>query len=225
MEPHWRLLFIVISSYLMGSIPTGYLVGKIRFGIDIRTQGSGNIGSTNVLRVLGAKWGFLVQFVDIIKGTTAVMLATVINDHWFMPSMTSILDDTVTLRIIAGSFAVVGHIFSIFTRFKGGKGVNTSLGMLLAIAPIDVGVAAACFFLLLFSTGFVSLGSIVGAVIVPLSVLVRHHVFGAEIIGYDILQPFLGIVAAIVIFAHRGNIVRLMNGTENRFEKVRIFKR
>lgn len=225
MEPQWRLLLIVLSSYLLGSIPTGYLVGKIRFGIDIRTQGSGNIGSTNVLRVLGAKWGFLVQFVDIIKGTAAVLVAAAINDHWFMPTTTSILDDTVTLRIIAGSFAVVGHIFSVFTRFKGGKGVNTSLGMLLAIAPIDVGVAATWFFVLLFSTGFVSLGSIVGAVIVPLSVFVRHQFLGAEIIGYDVLQPFLCIVAAIVMFAHRGNIVRLLHGTENRFEKVRIFKR
>ncbi|MBU3741236.1 MAG: glycerol-3-phosphate 1-O-acyltransferase PlsY [Candidatus Kapabacteria bacterium] len=224
MEPHWRLIGIVVASYLIGSFPTGLVVGKVRFGKDIRTMGSGNIGSTNVMRVLGFKWGLLVQIVDILKGVAAILVALFLGSVAATPGPDP-LTDTVTLRIIAGSSAVIGHVFSAFTGFKGGKGVNTSLGMLLAIAPIDVGVAAVVFLLLLLSTGYVSLGSIVGAVIVPLSVFVRHHIFGAHVNDYDVLLPFLCVVAIVVMYAHRSNIRRLINGTENRFEKVRLFKR
>lgn len=225
MEPLWRLLAIVGLSYLIGSIPTGYVIGKTLFGIDIRTQGSGNIGSTNVMRVLGFKWGIAVQIIDILKGTIPVLLASALAVRVLPGTDTSLMHDPMTLRILAGAVAVLGHVFSVFTGFKGGKGVNTSLGMLLAIAPIDVGVAALCFLLVLFSTGYVSLGSIMGAVIVPLSLLVRYHIFGASIEGYSMLQLFVTVVAAVVVYAHRTNISRLLSGTENRFDKARIFKR
>jgi len=225
MEPLWRMFAIMGMSYLIGSFPTGYVIGKAMFGIDIRTQGSGNIGSTNVMRVLGFRWGLVVQLVDILKGTIPVVIASMMVAPTSGGTDVSFLTDPVAMRIVAGAVAVIGHVFSFFTNFKGGKGVNTSLGMLLAIAPIDVGVAAACFFLLLFSTGYVSLGSVIGAVVVPLSVLIRHHIFGAEIDGYGTLLPFLVAVAALVIFAHKTNIKRLLNGTENRFEKARLFKR
>lgn len=224
MEPLWRLIGIVVASYLIGSFPTGLVVGKVRFGKDIRTMGSGNIGSTNVMRVLGFKWGLLVQIVDILKGVAAILVASYLGSVASVPEA-STLTSNVSLRIIAGSSAVIGHVFSIFTGFKGGKGVNTSLGMLLAIAPVDVGIAAVVFMLLLFSTGYVSLGSVVGAVIVPLSVFARHHIFGAHVDDYGVLQPFLCVVAIVVMYAHRSNIKRLIDGTENRFEKVRLFKR
>ncbi len=145
MDPIVRLLLIIILSYLAGSLPTAVIISKLFFGFDIRERGSGNMGSTNAFRVLGVKWGIVVQVVDILKG----VLAVVVISHLFTGAMPFVnrtpFEDITVLRLIAGVSAVLGHVFSAFVQFRGGKGINTATGMLIAIAPVDVGIAFALF--------------------------------------------------------------------------------
>jgi acyl phosphate:glycerol-3-phosphate acyltransferase len=225
MDPILRLIIIVVQSYLIGSIPTALIISKRFFGTDIRKLGSGNMGSTNVFRVLGWKWGLLVQVADILKGFTAVGLVAYFFDtqmpfHNYTP-----FEDATVVKLIAGFSAVVGHMFSVFAGFKGGKGVNTSVGLLIATAPVEVAVALGIFLLLVFASGYVSLGSIIAAVSVPSTMAFRHNILGVEIEGYQIMVHAFIALAAFVIYAHRTNIKRLLAGSENRFAKLHIFRR
>ncbi|MFP4527625.1 MAG: glycerol-3-phosphate 1-O-acyltransferase PlsY [Candidatus Kapaibacterium sp.] len=219
------LALTAILSYLLGSIPTAVLVSKLFFGFDIRDKGSGNMGSTNAFRLLGWKWGAVVQIVDILKGMAAVLLVA----RWFGPDITrettSIFSHMATVEIFAGVCAVAGHIWSVFVNFRGGKGINTAAGMLLAIVPADLGIGLAVFILAVMLSGFVSLGSILGALTLPLSLFVRRNFFGAEIDGYQILIYFLLALALLMIFTHRSNVKRLIKGEENRFAKLQLLKR
>ena len=225
MDPLLRLLIIIVQSYLIGSIPTALIVSKKFFGMDIREHGSGNMGSTNVFRVLGWKWGLLVQLADIAKGLIAVLLVALFFETQMPFANRTPFEDATVVQFIAGLSAVLGHMFSAFAGFRGGKGINTSVGMLIAIAPIEVAVAAGIFFLLLFASGYVSLGSIVAAISVPSTMAIRHNILGVQIEGYQVVVHACLLLACIVILAHRKNIQRLWRGTENRFTKLQLLKR
>ena len=214
-----KMLLLMVASYLIGSIPTAVIISKKIFGFDIRTKGSGNMGSTNAMRVLGAKWGVIVQLIDILKGAVPVLIfADIVGVYWGMLTPESFLSLPI-LEIIIGCSAVCGHIWSCFVGFKGGKGVNTALGMLLVVMPVEVGIAFACFAITIMITGFVSLSSLVGALTIPITLIVRYNLFGVTITSYFTLIYFAIGIAVVVTYAHRSNIVRLAKGNEDRFEK------
>lgn len=217
-----QILFIIVIAYLLGSIPSGLLIGKTFFGVDIRTVGSRNMGSTNTFRTLGWKAGLAVQLLDIAKGIAAVAVARyVFNGNLPFPNMTPFEDITI-ISIIAGVAAVLGHVFTVFAGFRGGKGINTALGMLIAITPIEVGIAIGIFLLVVLASGYVSLASMIAAVSLPTTMVVRHNILGVEIQGYHTLILFIVGLAVFLIYTHRANIVRLITGKENRFNKLRL---
>ncbi len=197
---------LIILAYLIGSIPTALIISKKYFGIDIRDYGSGNMGATNTFRVLGKKYGTIVMVCDILKGMAAVGLFFLIP--YYIHSVNSI--ERTNLMIGLGLAAVLGHVFPIWANFKGGKGVATLFGMIIAIQPI---VALACvgvFLLVLFLTRFVSLSSIFAGIMLPVSVL---WIWNEDEIFYRI---FALLVAVLIIITHQKNIVKLMKGVENR---------
>jgi len=219
-----KMILLMLLSYLLGAIPTGVLISKKFFGFDIRTQGSGNMGSTNVMRVLGIKWGVTVQIIDVLKGVFAVLLfANLIGNYWNMFASNSFLNLPI-LQITIGMSAIAGHIWSCFIGFRGGKGINTAVGMLVAVMPIELGIGLFTFAITVGATGYVSLGSMLGASMIPLVLFSRYNFFSVDIKGYFTLIYFTIGFVFLVLFAHRSNIIRLTKGTENRFEKVRFLK-
>ncbi len=214
------LIILIIVSYLIGSIPSAYLVGKIFRKIDLRKHGSGNLGSTNAFRIMGVKLGIIVQIMDVAKGLIVVLLVSpfFFNNLPFA-NHTPFADMTI-IKIIAGISAVVGHTFSIFVSFKGGKGINTALGMLISIAPIDVTISVGFFILIVLASGYISLGSIIATLVFPTTMFIRENIFNVEIYGYKTLIIFSIITAAFILYNHRTNIKRLLYGTESRFEKL-----
>ena len=219
------LAIIVILSYLVGSIPTSIIISKAVRGIDIRNHGSGNAGGTNVMRVLGWKYGLMVIILDAIKGSFAVIL---ISRLYFGPlpfENVSPFDDFTLVQIIAGISAVIGHIWTVFAGFKGGKGIATALGMLSMLITVDMLIAVGIFTLVVLVSRYVSLGSIIAAISVPSTLYIRENLFNVDIPGYSTLFPFIIGVAALVIFTHRKNLVRLINGNESKisFRKKQKF--
>ncbi len=192
---------VVIGSYLIGSIPSGLVVGRLR-GVDVREYGSGNIGTTNVLRTLGARYGAVVLIADVLKGVIAVVLARYIIE-------------TPTGEMAAGFAAVAGHDWSLFLKFKGGRGVATSLGALLPLAmpgPLSGVIGLAVFALVTLASRYVSLASIVGSV----SAVVAMAVFlGLDRVPWQYLV-YIVVVVALIIYQHRDNISRLLSGTESK---------
>ncbi|MFA7627284.1 MAG: glycerol-3-phosphate 1-O-acyltransferase PlsY [Candidatus Kapaibacterium sp.] len=224
MEVVFKIFSIVILSYLVGSIPTAVWVSKRFFGFDIRTKGSGNMGSTNAFRTLGWKWGLFVQLVDLLKGYAAVVfIAGYIGEGLIFPNAT-MFEHITLLKILAGISAVVGHIWSVFAGFKGGKGVNTAAGMLIGLAPYDVLIAFSLFALTVIFSGYISLGSIMAAFSIPSSMIVRYNIFGADIPGYSILIYFAIGLMVLVLYTHRANIKRLLEGSENKFTRLQLIK-
>jgi len=210
------LTTIIILSYLIGSIPTSIIISKAAKGIDIREHGSGNAGGTNVMRVLGWKHGVLVILLDALKGVLAVIVVARLH-YGSMPFENATpFDDFTLVQIIAGISAVIGHIWTVFAGFKGGKGIATALGMLLMIVTVDMLIAIGVFILVVTFSRYVSLGSLAGAVAVPLTLIVRENVFNVDIPNYNTLLPFLIFVALLVIFTHRKNVIRLLNGSESK---------
>jgi glycerol-3-phosphate acyltransferase PlsY len=210
------LAIIVILSYLIGSIPNSIIISKAVSGIDIRKHGSGNAGGTNVMRVLGWKYGLLVIFLDALKGAIAVVI---ISRLFYGPlpfENVSPFDDFTLVQIIAGLSAVIGHIWTVFAEFKGGKGIATALGMLLTLITIDMLIAIGIFALVVLISRYVSLGSIIAAISVPATLFIRENLFHVDIPGYSTLFPFIIGVTALVIFTHRKNLVRIINGNENK---------
>jgi glycerol-3-phosphate acyltransferase PlsY len=221
----YLLSFIIILSYIVGSIPTGLLVARWVKGIDIRTVGSGNIGSTNAMRILGWKWGLVVQLGDLAKGLFAVMLIARLHYGDFPFNNRTPFEEFTIVQIIAGLSAVLGHIFSVFLNFRGGKGINTAAGMLVGIAPIDISIAVLVFVLVLLATGYVSLGSISAATAFPTTMFVRFNFFHVDIPSYHTLIFFSIGTSLLLIYAHRSNIRRLLAGTESRFNKLKVIGR
>ena len=190
------LSLVIASAYLIGSIPTGLLLGKF-YGIDVRNEGSGNIGATNLYRTVGRKVGIITLLGDCLKG----LLPVVIVKFSTLPT---------DFAALVGLAAFCGHVFSVFLKFKGGKGVATALGVFLALAPLAVAIAVALFALIMFIWRYVSLGSIAAAAAMPLAVY-----FLGESMTVTVVTS---IIAAIVIIRHRENIKRLISGSENRFK-------
>jgi glycerol-3-phosphate acyltransferase PlsY len=210
------LAIIVILSYLIGSIPNSIIISKAVSGIDIRNHGSGNAGGTNVMRVLGWKYGLVVIFLDALKGAIAVVI---ISRLFYGPlpfENVSPFDDFTLVQIIAGMSAVIGHIWTVFAGFKGGKGIATALGMLLTLITVDMLIAIGVFGLVVLISRYVSLGSILAAISVPATLFIRENLFHVDIPGYSTLFPFIIGVTALVIFTHRKNLIRLVNGNENK---------
>ena len=200
----------LVLSYVSGSIPAAYLAGKWS-GVDLRAHGSGNLGATNVLRVLGPKIGIAVFLVDIAKGAVPV---------WFLPALTDATGDSRTwIAVGCGVAAILGHIRPVFLNFKkGGKGVATACGVFLALAPLQTLLTLLVFAVVVFASGYVSLSSLTSAVALP--------VFLAVTVGVQ--SPLFAVslvTGAFVFWTHRSNIERLRNGTEYRFGKAGNFGR
>jgi glycerol-3-phosphate acyltransferase PlsY len=211
------LALIIFLSYLVGSIPTAIIVSKAVKGIDIRNHGSGNAGGTNVMRVLGWKYGLLVILLDALKGSVAVIFVARLFYTGEMPFENATpFDDFTFVQIIAGISAVVGHIWTVFAGFKGGKGIATAMGMLIMIMTIDILIAIGVFIIVVTISRYVSLGSILGAITVPLVMVFRENILHAHIPGYNTLLPFVIGVALLVVFTHRKNVVRIFSGNENK---------
>lgn len=200
------LLAGLVAAYLMGSIPTGYLAVKIIARQDIRKLGSGNIGATNVKRVLGMKWFIIVLVLDALKGYLPVSFMV---DRYGTGNgqLTSVIP------VLTAVAAILGHTFTIFLKFKGGKGVATALGVFLALAPISIFSVFLVFIAILLMYGYISLGSIVAAVLLPCFIFIY-----GETGFFNIILVFALAGAAFIVYKHKDNIKRLMEGTENKFE-------
>ncbi len=197
-------LILIIIAYLLGSIPTALIISKKFFGIDIRDYGSGNMGATNTFRVLGSKYGTIVMVCDILKGMAAVGL------FYFLPYYLHNEVDRTNFMIGLGLAAVLGHVFPIFANFKGGKGVATLFGMILAVQPVVAISCVGVFILVLYLTRYVSLSSILGAIMLPVSVL---WIWNEHEIMYRV---FALLVAGMVVLTHQKNIGRILRGVESR---------
>lgn len=218
----YLLTLIVVLSYLAGSIPTSLLISKMVSGIDIRNHGSGNAGGTNVWRVLGWKYGLLVIILDALKGVLAVVLIARLHYGNFPFNNLTPFDDFTLVQIIAGTAAIIGHVWSIFADFRGGKGIATGLGILITIVTVDILVALGVFLVVLILSRYVSLGSMLAALSIPLTMIIRENVFHVDITGYHTLLPFMIAISIFVLYTHRKNIVRIMNGNET---KVRFSRK
>lgn len=212
-----NMAIVVLLSYIVGSIPTSIILSKWIHGFDIRTKGSGNAGGTNVFRVLGWKSGLFVTLFDIGK---AVIATTVIARLFWDPTLPfynkTPFDDFTIIQMICGAAAIVGHIWTMFAGFKGGKGIATGAGMLIGITPTEFAISAGIFLIVFMAWKYVSLSSISGAVAFPLSIFVRHNILGDEIHSYRTLIAFSFSVAVLLVYSHRHNIKRLLEGTENK---------
>jgi glycerol-3-phosphate acyltransferase PlsY len=222
-----NLAIVILLSYIIGSIPTSIMLSRWKHGFDIRTKGSGNAGGTNVFRVLGWKSGVLVTIVDIGKGVIATALISRLFWDPTLPFYNKTpFDDFTVIQMICGAAAIVGHIWTLFAGFKGGKGIATGAGMLIGIAPTEFAISAGVFFIVFWVYKYVSLGSISAAVAFPVSLFVRHNIFRDEIASYRTLIVFSLSVAILLIYSHRHNIKRLLEGTEKKItsfarEKIR----
>lgn len=218
MDASITVIFLVIS-YLIGSIPFGLLIGKGIKGTDIREYGSGNIGSTNAIRVLGKKVGFLVFFCDVFKGMLIIIILKILDSNgiWKTPIE----------FFFYGAAAIIGHSFSIFLEFKGGKAVATSLGVVLILTPIPAIACLIMFLIILYSTGYVSLASTFATITVVVSTWILYAIGyeATNVIDYFISNPGLLVticytaLSTLIIFKHRKNYIRLLNGTESNFKK------
>jgi len=199
-SPMWSAAPWLLLSYLLGAIPASYLVGKAFRGIDLRQVGSGNLGATNLYRTLGWKFALPAGLFDVAKGAVPVLV--------FGPRV----PDLPFFPVLCGIAAIVGHVFSVFVNFRGGKGVATAAGMILAIAPLALLVALAVWLVVLRLTGYVSLASILAAAVFPPADWLLHPGRrSAASLGIDVA------LAAFIVWKHRSNIRRLLDGTESRF--------
>ncbi len=195
-----NIALLTIVSYLLGAVPFGLLVARMH-GVDIRSKGSGNIGATNVLRVIGKGWGVFTFVLDALKGFIPAFIFPMVGN----------LDSE--WGVLFGLAAIIGHTFPVYLKFKGGKGVATSAGMLLGVAPLAIGVGFACWVICMVLSRYVSLSSIIAAIAVAVTVWVDPR---QESIA---IRVSLTIMAGLIVWLHRANIKRLLNGTENRFGK------
>jgi acyl phosphate:glycerol-3-phosphate acyltransferase len=201
---------VALVSYLLGSIPAGYIAGRIA-GIDIRDAGSGNIGATNVTRVLGKRYGYPVFIVDFLKGLMAVSLSILIEKR-----AQPISAPTELFGIVAAISSVIGHAFPVWLSFKGGKGVATSMGALFGLMPFMALIGIAVWVITFEVTRYVSVASMTAALAVPISILILMPL---KQTGGAVLLYFSICLAALVIFRHRSNLSRLVRGTEPRFKR------
>lgn len=200
-----KYMLLSLLAYFSGSIPSGVWIGKTFKGIDIRTVGSKNSGATNAYRNLGAVYGIMTLVIDALKGYLPLLVANKmgVSDKYI---------------VVIGLIAILGHSFSCFLNFKGGKGVATSLGVFLFLAPKAIGIATLGFLIVVFFTRYVSLSSITAAIILPIMTMILPAKDGVDKFTLSILSVFIGV---FVIYKHKTNITRLLNGTESKI----VFKK
>lgn len=187
------IAMMLIAAYLIGSIPTGLIIGKLFYNIDIRQHGSGNLGATNTFRILGKKAGIFVTIFDVLKGTISALFPMIFNQNIH--------------PIIIGVVAVIGHVFPIYLKFKGGKAVATSAGVILGTNPVLFLIIAIIFFTLLFTTKMVSLTSMLTSI---------ANFIGSLFFEDKILMGVSFLIMIVIIVRHKSNIERIMNGTESK---------
>lgn len=213
-----RPALVTTIAYLLGSIPFGYLIVRTTQGADIRETGSGGTGATNVSRQAGKSAGTLTLILDALKGAVAVLVAkTLLGLPIATESLGPLQQANYWWVTVAAVAVIVGHMFPVWLRFRGGKGVATGVGVFLALAPLAVALAAILFVLIVWKTRYVSLGSMAAAMAIPVFVLAQN----AFIRPVSPLAPVVSastIGAALIIFAHRGNIGRLIEGSESKFK-------
>lgn len=203
-------LIFALAAYFLGSIPTAVWVGKIRYGIDVREHGSKNAGATNTFRVLGKKPGIVVLAIDILKGFTAVFLPFVLGKGAWGS------DQLIYLQLISALCAVTGHVLPIFAGFRGGKGVATSLGVIIGIHPPAAAICLGIFLIVFIVSNYVSLGAMTAACAFPVLLVTLFGIRSPWLIAFSI------VLSAAVIYAHKKNIGRLLRGEEN---KMNLFKK
>lgn len=218
MAEYLILLISVVVAYIIGSIPTSYIFGRMLKGIDIRNHGSGNVGAANTFRVLGKTPGVTVLTVDILKGTVAAtLLASLCYQLLTNVSPTGsgrVVVSEPIFRLMLGLAAICGHIWTVFLKFRGGKGVATSAGVLIGLEPATMGIVIVIFFLVLALSRYVSLSSIVAVTCLPIIIVIRYTILQKSL--PIPLLVFSMVVAMIVIYRHKLNISRLLRGEENR---------
>ena len=206
----FTLVLVLVASYLLGSIPFGYLAGRTA-GIDIRKAGSGNIGATNVVRVLGKRYGYPVFVLDFLKGLggvkISIAIATAMRPEWGSLEM---------FGVLAAASSVIGHSFPVWLKFRGGKGVATSAGALFGLIPLAALIGIVIWVLVFWFTRYVSVASVVAAATLPLVILIMTRL--NQIHGNALFYSSLGL-AAVVMWRHRSNFSRLMHGSEPRFTR------
>jgi acyl phosphate:glycerol-3-phosphate acyltransferase len=212
-------ILVALGAYLLGSMPFGFLVAKAR-GIDIRSAGSGNIGATNAMRVLGKPAGIFVLLMDALKGYAACAFLPPLIFNWLAPHFSGLfvyfqntpVEPQTRFYVVAGIFAVLGHNYTCWLKFKGGKGVATSAGVYIALAPWPLLIALVVFLLAVVLTRYISAGSISAAIALPVAVWIMppHNLL------LEVVTTALG---AMAVYKHKSNIQRLMAGTENRLGK------
>ena len=198
------MILTLIGAYLVDAIPFGFLIGKAR-GVDVRLVGSKNIGATNVFRTVGKKWGLVAFALDFLKG--------------FVPTLLAVRGVLPAAPVAVGVACVLGHMFTPYMKFRGGKGVATAFGMLVALVPALVGVAFALFAVVFAFSHYISLGSIAAAAFLAVAVWFRW--LGCPGPDAPLQAAVISIIASFVIWKHRANIARLLSGTEN---KITLFK-
>ena len=209
-------IVVAIVAYLLGSIPFGYILVRVFTGADVRAQGSGNIGATNVARTGKKGLAIATLVLDALKGVAAVLIASRFDGGggytFYMPLSTVYIHETYSLMALAALFAILGHMYPVWLKFKGGKGVATGLGVFLALAPKAVLIVLVCFLIVVAITRYISLGSIVAAALFPIAFYYLHPQHSTPLI----LGMISG-VSLLIIWKHRENIRRLIAGNENKF--------
>lgn len=205
-----------VSAYLLGSIPTSVWYGRAFFRVDVRDFGSGNAGATNTFRILGKRAGTIVLLCDMLKGYSAALLATLLLQSGYIAETNVLM-----FKLIFGLIAVVGHLYPVFAQFRGGKGVATLLGMVLATHPEVAVVCIGIFLLVVIASQYVSLGSLLAALSFPILLLLR--VFGQK--ESPLLIVFGFVVFLLVVLTHKKNISRIISGQESRTVLIRLRKK
>jgi glycerol-3-phosphate acyltransferase PlsY len=207
-------LITAFAAYLLGSIPSGYLAGRAK-GLDIRAMGSGNIGATNAFRILGKTWGAAVLLADAFKGWFAAAMLPVIVCKIFDPALLNVPETSRDyLNIIAAISVILGHNYTCWLKFKGGKGIATSAGVLLALVPWALVISLSTWIIVCKLTRYVSVGSIAASAVLPFATWLVHR-YSMRMV---VITAVMGVLA---IYKHKANIVRLMNGTENKMGQKR----
>jgi glycerol-3-phosphate acyltransferase PlsY len=207
-------LVTAVAAYLLGSIPTGYLVGRAR-GVDVRKVGSGNIGATNVFRTLGKTAGVLVLAADGMKGWLAVSIVPDLAHRLFSPNSPWDRPTREYLQIVAGVVAILGHNYTCWLKFKGGKGIATTAGAVAALLPLTFVISAFIWILVCLLTRYVSVASILAALTLPVATWMIHQFTRLDGYSYRMVAV-AAVLALLAVYKHKGNIERLMNGTENK---------
>lgn len=203
-----NLILLIVIAYLLGSFPTAILAGRLLQNIDIREHGSGNAGATNVFRVLGWKAAIVVLLIDMVKGFVPVF--------YLAPALTTGPDQIIYFQLLAALAAILGHMFTIFAGFKGGKGVGTAAGAFLGLAPLPLLLALLAFIVVVAVSHYVSLGSLLASLIFIIILFLQKMVFHQNI--PNILLGLSLVIVALIWYAHRSNIQRLLQGRENKLE-------